>query len=161
MGYLEDKEQEEKRNKVHKFILENIFRSPVVSFNDDGDYDIQLKNGTTIEIKDDLKAVKTNNIAIETKGNYGTPSGINRTKSNYWAHFARVELNKWKLFLFDTNELKELIKDYPRLNGYEGSEIAIIPIDTLKNYKAASFNLSKNRLSHLAIKIINNEELFF
>lgn len=61
----------------------------------------------TIEVKRDLQAIQTGNIFIEYESR-NKPSGIATTQAHYWCYF----INNSRMFIIETNELKELTRKY-------------------------------------------------
>ena len=79
------------------------------------EWDIKTINSnvnTYYEVKSDLVAYKYGNICIEfncSKKN----SGITATTADYWVYYVieDKQLNKYKVFIIPTSELKEMIED--------------------------------------------------
>ncbi len=66
------------------------------------DYDLIIVDTATVEIKNDLYAGKSGNVAIEYHNpKSDKPSGINITKSDIWCHIIDGEI-----FVVKTNTLK-------------------------------------------------------
>lgn len=100
-----------------------------------GDYDllVEYKEGNTLrwELKDDLMAERTGNLAIEFESR-GKASGINRTKSDYYL----IRAGK-KLYTLPTPFIRKMIaeKKYFRIvnGGDSGSNtmMYLFKIDTI------------------------------
>jgi hypothetical protein len=70
------------------------------------DYDLVIVGEATVEIKNDLYAAKSGNVAIEYNNpRSGKPSGINITKSDIWCHIIGDEI-----FVVKTNTLKQFME---------------------------------------------------
>jgi hypothetical protein len=100
------------------------------------EYDFKINSrNETYEVKNDLMAQKTGNIAIEYESR-GKSSGINVTKANYWIYkFAGL------FFLFETQKIKEELftnKNYYRnVTGGDfdsNTKMYLIKIPTFKNW---------------------------
>ncbi len=92
----------------------------------------------TIECKTDKLCQKTGNIFIEFE-DAGRPSGINKTKSTYYAIcLYKKERNKKQIWiLIPTEILKKLMLKYPIKKGGDNYEARghIIPKEDLLNYE--------------------------
>ena len=81
------------------------------------DFDYELAYGqqkTTIEVKFDLYAERSGNIAIEfynPKG--GKPSGIERTKAVWWVHVLAKNHLPSEAYAIECGELRRLIREKP------------------------------------------------
>ena len=96
-----------------------IYCELVIGRNSDYDMGCSL-NGLVffVEIKNDVKATFTNNIAIEfynTKS--GKPSGLLITKADIWAHIIQREV-----YLMDVQTLRELCEKTPPYKIVEGGD---------------------------------------
>lgn len=97
-------------------------------------------HNTTFEVKYDLMAAKTGNIAIEffnSKSN--KPSGIGITEADYWIHVLKID-NINTIFICPVNELKEFIKNTkPKRIVYGGgdnnADILLFEIDRMTCFK--------------------------
>jgi hypothetical protein len=77
------------------------------------DYDIQIKkddNVVSYEVKSDYKSATTGNLCIEYKCS-NNPSGISKTKANYWANFniTNAKNNLYELYIIPVDFIKEMI----------------------------------------------------
>ena len=85
----------------------------------------------TIEVKNDLKAEETGNIAIEISKKDGTPTGINVSTANWWAIFANKEL-----FFLERKKLKTYCETSKLRTVFGGDnwgvKMYLIPIEELK-----------------------------
>ncbi len=71
----------------------------------------EILQNKKIEIKRDLKAFKTGNIFIEYESR-GNKSGIAKSKADYYCFF----ISDFRLFLIETNELKNICRRYLNTN---------------------------------------------
>lgn len=103
------------------------------------EHDLMVKKGRkkfTVEVKYDLMAAKTSNIAIEyhnPKSNI--PSGISATKSNIWAHCIKDDDNI-VVFITATAALVEWVatqtpKRIVELGGDANASLALYDMDTI------------------------------
>ena len=123
-------------------------------FNDNSDFDIDLKFGQVyeqtlalilqdkkIEVKTERDTwKKTGNIAIELHNHASNkPSGLSVTKADYWATILVDDFKIHSIHILPVDELKPRVKDIVR-NGngrivmggdYNCSEIALIPIEEI------------------------------
>lgn len=80
-------------------------------------------HNVTFEVKYDLMATKTGNVAIEfynSKSN--KPSGIGITEAHYWVHVLKVD-NEDVIFICRVEDLKEFIKNTkPKRIVYGGGD---------------------------------------
>ncbi len=95
-------------------------------------YDILLPE-ERIEVKYDPEALTTGNICIEIGRQNGTPSGIHKTRSDYYYIYTGMEIFKvktaWLRSLIAKNNYKETFgKDK------DGSKLVLIPIDAFRRY---------------------------
>lgn len=104
---------------------------------DTKEYDIKIvSKNLTFEVKNDLMAETTGNIAIEYKSR-AKASGISVTKADYWIYkFAGV------FYMIETNRLKEEVfekKNYWR-SGVNGGDrgsntmMFLVKVDTFKSW---------------------------
>ena len=126
-------------------------------FNDNSDFDIDIKYGQiyekalalilqdkTIEVKTERDTWKrTGNIAIELHNhNSDIPSGLSITKANYWATVLVDDYKIQSIHILPVDNLKERVKDIVRNGGgkivmggdFKCSEIALIPIKEIFGY---------------------------
>lgn len=86
-----------------------LFKGYKVSECNNGDCDLIVENKNKIlkfELKHDIMAEKTNNIAIEFESR-GKPSGINRTKADFYLiKFGNTDT----IYLISVDRIKELIE---------------------------------------------------
>lgn len=79
------------------------------------DYDIECTFEDlrfTVEVKFDVMAAKTGNIAIETRNSFqNTPSGIEATKADIWTIVLK-ELDSYAVFITTVPKLKAFIKQF-------------------------------------------------
>lgn len=73
------------------------------------DYDFILDNKLKIEVKSDIIASTTGNLAIEYKCN-GKPSGLHTTKSDFYVYFICHADKEDEAFKIPTEELKSLCR---------------------------------------------------
>ena len=120
-------------------------------FNDNSDFDIDLKYGQIyeqalalilqdkkIEVKTERNTWKrTGNIAIELHNhNSDKPSGLSITKADYWVTILVDDYQVESIHILPVDKLKERVKDIVRNGGgkivmggdFKASEIALIPI---------------------------------
>jgi hypothetical protein len=109
------------------------------------DFDISAsKDGRilTFEVKHDLMALQTGNVAIEICQTDGTPTGLSVTKSMYWA-----ELIGNTFIIYTVERLKELVKelDLKYIQGGDGkrTNMVLIPLDTFIKYKHGSYKVNE------------------
>ena len=103
----------------------------------------------SIEVKNDIYAIKSGNIAIEyfnSKSN--CPSGINATKADIWAHIVGE-----KIYIAKTKELKDFTHNTSadRLINNGGDNNADLMLYKCKNILPIVFT----RIDHLDIDKIN------
>ena len=67
----------------------------------------ELLENKTIEVKRDLQAIKTGNIYIEYESR-DKPSGLSNTQADFYCYF----ITDGRMFLIETEELKELCRKY-------------------------------------------------
>ena|ERR1700733_10108174 len=96
------------------------------------DYDIIIPSkNITFEIKNDMMALKTGNIAIEIEKKDGTPTGITVSKADYWIIFAQNEI-----YFLDRLALKDyaLKSDFRTVFGGDKwfFKMVLVPIQELK-----------------------------
>ena len=95
---------------------------------------------TTFEVKYDLMAAKTGNIAIEFFNSKSKkPSGIGITEADYWVHVLKID-NVNTIFICTVAELKEFIKSTkPKRIVYGGgdnnADILLFEIDRMICFK--------------------------
>ena len=90
-----------------------------------------------VEVKTDRLCQKTGNVFVEIEDR-GKPSGINNTKSNYYAFcLYKAERKKQTWILISTTILKKLMKKYPIKKGGDNWESRghIIPVGDLLTYE--------------------------
>ena len=99
---------------------------------------LQIFKGEAVECKTDKLCQRTGNVFVEFEDR-GKPSGINTTKSAFYAFCLFKEERKKKQIwvLIPTTILKELMKKYPIKNGGDNWEAKghIIPKEDLLNYE--------------------------
>ena len=69
----------------------------------------ELLENKKIEVKKDLQAIKTGSIYIEYESRK-KPSGLATTQADFYCYF----ITDGRMFLIDTEELKELCRNYIR-----------------------------------------------
>ena len=79
----------------------------VECYNNDNKYDILLKNGLTIEVKNDFKS-ETGNVALEYFCR-NKPSGISVSQADYYIYLYPKLQEVWKI---KTEKLKQMIEDF-------------------------------------------------
>ena len=84
-----------------------------------------------LEIKNDVKAEKTGNLAIEIYKKNGNPSGIMISESDFWIIFAAKEI-----FMLDRVELKNYTSNGTHKITWGGdnfaTQMALISIETIR-----------------------------
>lgn len=101
------------------------------------DYDLTIIKDdikTTIEVKSDRQASKTNNLCIECECS-GKPSGISSTKADYWMYFI-VFPTYDECYKIPTNKLKELVKNKQKIIGGDNrlTRLYLLNKNTLQEY---------------------------
>jgi hypothetical protein len=92
-----------------------------------------LNGAHKVEVKTDMAAHRTGNIAVEFRCN-GKPSGISTTEADYWAF---VLLNGEVIYFIQVERLKELARQEYKVSGskrggdYHLAEMILIPIKNL------------------------------
>ena len=130
-------------------------------FNDNSDFDIDLKYGQvfekalalilqdeTIEVKTERdKWKETGNIAIELYNhNRNKPSGLSVTKAHYWATILVDDYKVQSIHILPVSDLKERVKTIVRSGSgkmvmggdLKASEIALIPIKEIFGYASSN-----------------------
>ena len=97
-----------------------------------------FKNAT-VEVKRDFWTGTTGNIAVEFESR-GKPSGISKTKSDYYAFVLAQEFRDEVIIIIKTSRLKEIAREY-YLKGHvkemgddKTSLSVLIPIKDLSNF---------------------------
>ena len=119
-------------------------------YNNDSKFDIDLKYGQVrekrlakiienkkIEVKTENKWwKKTGNIAIEVES-YGKPSGLKKTKADYWVHILADGDKDYCMLLFTIPALKKLAKKYKSnfkmVGDNRASKCILIPLKEIFN----------------------------
>ena len=95
-----------------------------------------MLDDSTIEVKLDLLAQKTGNIAIEYRSR-GKKSGISTTKAKYWVFVISIEdkeYGEFPIVVITTEYLKEIARKYYKLGrtirggDNNTSEMVLVPI---------------------------------
>lgn len=89
---------------------------------------LSMKEGDGIEVKRDLMAYKTGNMAIEYESR-GKPSGIATTEAEYWAYI--VEGSE-TVILVEVERLKSVARKYGRLvvgGDNNTSKLVLVPLN--------------------------------
>jgi len=137
-----------------------------VEFNHDKYYDIKAKIGkenVLIEVKLDLYAEKSGNIAIE----FYNPktmkfSGINITEANLWAHIVKLN-DEYQVWLANVNLLKCFIEAFPakriiECGGDNNASLYLYDKDYIFDKVFVRIdNMETNELAENLRKIIVNE----
>ncbi len=93
------------------------------------DFDLLLQ--CSIEVKNDMKALETKNIAVETH-HRGQPSGILTSRATFWAIVVGSEA-----FIVETGRLRELVLSGGWRGVQAGDDLAatlrLIPVNTLRS----------------------------
>jgi len=98
---LEKKKYELNKNFTHDVKVQEI-REKAIG---------ELLQDKTIEIKTEMGMWKdTGNIAVEVKFN-GKPSGIAKTKAEYWWHSLELDGKSFAHIVFDTETFKKHVKN--------------------------------------------------
>jgi hypothetical protein len=111
-----------------------IFKNDI-EFSDSKFYDIKIISlGLTFEVKNDILAAKTGNVAIEYKSR-GKDSGLVTSTADYWVY----KFNNECLMIKTSNLRKELIdnKNYFRIvSGGDNStsQLFLVKISTFKTW---------------------------
>jgi hypothetical protein len=88
-----------------------------------------------VEVKNDIKAAKTGNVAIETH-HRGQPSGILTSRATYWAIVVGAEA-----FIVETEKLRELALAGGCREVQAGDDraatVRLLPLDKLRSKKFA------------------------
>lgn len=103
------------------------------------DYDLICKLGKkrfTCEVKFDMMAVKTNNLAIEYHNSkQDKPSGLSATKANLWAHVILDGENKtgWLTSVYKLKEFCKSITPFKHIKsgGDKNANLLIYQCDTI------------------------------
>jgi len=107
---------------------------------------IDILNSKSIEVKTDLYWQKTGNIALEVYCN-GKPSGIQSSKSDFWAIVNSYDGEVGNIIILPTASLKRFakqvyqnIKDYPDCRIVQGGDsraatILLMPLDMAINHR--------------------------
>jgi len=86
---------------------------------------------STVEVKNDLMAPKTGNIAIETRRKNGTLTGINITESEFWFHKVADSF-----YVFTPKKMREFIssKSFREVWGGDSwnTAMCLVPIKELE-----------------------------
>ena len=97
-----------------------------------------FKNAT-VEVKRDFWTGTTGNIAVEFESR-GKPSGISKTKSDYYAFVLAQEFRDEVIIIIKTSRLKEIAREYDlkgrvkEMGDDKTSLSVLIPIKDLSNF---------------------------
>lgn len=108
-----------------------------LKFGQEKENELQLALEGKVEVKTDRLCQKTGNVFVEIEDR-GKPSGINNTKSAYYAFcLYKAERKKQTFVLIATKVLKKLMKKYPIKKGGDNWEARghIIPVGDLLSYE--------------------------
>lgn len=111
------------------------------------DYDVKIKNGNiekTYEVKSCRISYYSRHIFIEHSHN-NNPSGIFKTKADFYAYFVIINENEQDLYIISTNVLKKLFENgkYKSINcGYKKlSKCMLIPLKEIEIYRCNRLEL--------------------
>ena len=98
-----------------------------------GDAPFDLLLQAAVEVKRDLKAAQTGNVAIETRYN-GQPSGILTSTASYWAIVLQTEA-----VIIKTEKLRDLVLTgkfrETRAGDHLAATVRLVPVERLKAAK--------------------------
>jgi len=92
-----------------------------------------------VEVKRDFWTGKTGNIAVEFESR-NKPSGIAKTKSDYYAFILSEEFRDEVIIIIKTKRLKEIAREYflkgsvKKMGDDKSSLAVLIPIKELSNF---------------------------
>ena len=120
--------------------FDRIVLAPPRQFKDYDYYIIKGDKKICYEVKADKLSYRTGNLAIEFQCS-NKPSGLTATKADYWYYFVVDSENKYEVYKFPVNELKELVlrENCKKVNGGDG-------------YRAKMYLLKKSKCSKYKIK---------
>lgn len=117
------------------------------TLNDDNSYDIKVifKNGKSVkfEVKCDILAEKTSNVAIEVSCR-GKPSGLSVTQADYWIHILKVDIKAKVIpWLFNIQTLQKLISlpECRTVTGGDRNSMTICKLIPVKIFVKHGVNL--------------------
>lgn len=97
----------------------------------------------TVEIKLDLMAMRTKNLAFEHSCN-GRCSGLTVTTAHFWVSAVPHSREKFSCFEFETAVLREVLSPLPLVYGGDNrkSAMKLLPIETARNIVNSIFTVS-------------------
>lgn len=104
-------------------------------------YDLILDGTIKLEVKSEILAGITGNMAIENEYK-GSPSGVNCTECDYWVHFVIKKDGSHDCYKLPIDKLKELVKNCRQVVGGDGynSKMYLLPVSKCKEYKSPKLN---------------------
>jgi len=156
MSFLTDLQRGKEGEKIIWGILEKCGFRPQ-PFNNSPEFDIECKKPPfKIEIKNDLYAIKSGNLAIETRNTKkDKPSGIYITSAELWVHLAfdRIfisSVKKIKNFLNTVSPLR-IIKD----GGDNNAELFLYKFNIIRDiFKEVSCKNDKDSIEYTKLTIL-------
>ena len=120
--------------------FDRIVLAPPRQFKDWDYYTVTGDKKTSYEVKSDKLSYKTGNLAIEFQCNKKA-SGLTATKADYWYYFVVDSKNKYEVYKFPVDELKQLVlrENCRQVNGGDG-------------WRARMYLLKKSKCSKYKIK---------
>lgn len=104
-------------------------------------YDLILDGTTKLEVKSEILASLTGNMAIEYEYK-GNPSGVNCSECNFWVHFVVKKDGTHDCYIFPIDKLKELVKNCRQVVGGDGynSKMYLLPVSKCQEFKTYKLN---------------------